>query len=238
MISTRKRFSSRVTPRESDADLIVYCHDGMFSEGLRRHLLAHTFSLRITIVCTEAAFSNIVENSTAPLLVILSGALTNTLMQFKVMYKHRCARRKQMVLCRGDVYGLRTLLPFYQWFNNMHAPIMHHIRNIMTWLAETKHSTAHPLPRLTPRQYEILLRLADGQDPHYIADMLGISTKTVSTHRTGIQCRLGIRRHTGWTLLCAAIREVNFYSDKWEWELGSDPHTSHEKKESMDKNEN
>lgn len=237
-MTTRQRFSPRVSSREPGADLIVYCHDGMLSEGLRCHLLAHSCSLRITTVCTEAAFSDIVANSTVPLLVILSGALSNALMQFRAMHQHQCARRKQMVLCREDAYGLHTLLPFFQWFS-MHAPVTHHIRNIMTWLAETdRPSTSSPLSSLTRRQREILLRLASGQEPHYIADRLGISIRTVSTHRTEIQSRLGICRHTGWTLLCAAVRAVDFYSDMCGAEPDSVLQTRHEKQSRWTKNEN
>lgn len=209
-MTTKQRFSPLVSSRGPGADLIVYCHDGMLNEGLRRYLLAHSCSMRITTVCTEAAFSEIVTNSTVPLLVILSSSLTNSLMQFRVMHQHQCARRKQMVLCRGDAYGLRTLLPSFQWLR-MHAPVTHYIQNIMTWLAETgRPSIPPPLSGLTGRQREILLRLASGQKPHYIADRLGISIRTVSTHRTEIQSRLGICRHTGWALLCAAVRAVDF----------------------------
>ncbi|MCE3115180.1 helix-turn-helix transcriptional regulator [Enterobacter sp. ASE] len=237
-MKTKQRFSPHESSRRQDADLILYCQDGMLSEGLRRHLLAHSCSLRITTICTEAAFSDIVANSAAPLLVILSGALTNTLMQFRVIHQHQCTRRKQMVLCQGDAYGLRTLLPFFRWFN-MHAPVTHFIRNIMIWLAETdRPPTPLPLSSLTLRQREILLRLAGGQKPHYIADRLGISIRTVSTHRTDIQRRLGIYRQTGWTLLCAAIRESDFNSDMCGLEPGSDPQISHENKADGQKNEN
>ena len=237
-MTTRQHFSPLISPRRPDADLIVYCRDGMMSEGLRRYLLAHSCSLRITTVSTEAAFSEIVANSTVPLLVILSSSLTNSLMQFRLMHQHQCARRKQMVLCQGDAYGLRTLLPFFQWFS-MHAPVTHYIQNIMAWLAETdRPSVRPPLSGLTRRQREILLRLASGQEPHYIADRLGISIRTVSTHRTDIQNRLGICRQSGWTLLCAAVREVDFYSDMY----GSDPDSGllarHENPNRWTKNEN
>lgn len=228
-MTTRQHFSPLVSRRRPDADLIVYCHDGMLSEGLRRYLLAHSCSLRITIVCTEAAFSEIVANNAAPLLVILSGALTNALMQFRVIHQYQCARRKQMVLYRGDACGLRALLPFSRWFS-IHAPVTHHIRNIISWLEETDRPSALPLlPSLTRRQCEILLRLASGQAPHYIADRLGISINTVSTHRTDIQNRLGICRQSGWALLCAAVRVVDFYSDMCGSEPDSGPQTRHEK---------
>lgn len=237
-MTSRQHFSPLAFPRRPDADLIVYCHDGMLSEGLRRYLLAHSCSLRITTVCTEAAFSEIVANCAAPLLVILSGALTNALIQFRVIHQYQCARRKKMVLYRGDACGLRALLPFSSWFS-IYAPVTYHIRNIISWLTETDRPSAPPLlSSLTRRQYEILLRLASGQKPHYIADRLGISIRTVSTHRTDIQNRLGICRQSGWTLLCAAVREVDFYSDMYWSEPDSGLLARHENPNRWTKNEN
>lgn len=216
----------------------MYCHDRILAKGLCCHLLAYSHTLRIVTVCTEAAFARLAADGTVPVLVILSGALTNALMQFRVMHQYQCARRKQMVLYRGAAYSLRALLPFSRWFS-IHAPVTHHIRNIMSWLAETDRPSAlPPLSSLTQRQCEILLRLASGQEPHYIADRLGISIKTVSTHRTEIQNRLGICRQTGWVLLCAAVRESDFYSNMYGAEPGSGPQTRHEKQSRWTKNEN
>lgn len=45
--------------------------------------------------------------------------------------------------------------------------------------------------KLTPREREILARLADGQTSKEIAHELGISSKTVDTHRRNVQRKLG-----------------------------------------------
>jgi DNA-binding NarL/FixJ family response regulator len=48
------------------------------------------------------------------------------------------------------------------------------------------------LERLTPRQREILQLIAEGQTTKGIADVLGISAKTVEYHRLKLMESLGI----------------------------------------------
>ena len=62
----------------------------------------------------------------------------------------------------------------------------------------------HPLEGLTGRQREILQLVAEGQSTKEIASALGLSVKTVETHRTRIMDRLGIRDVAG--LVRLAIR--------------------------------
>jgi DNA-binding NarL/FixJ family response regulator len=50
---------------------------------------------------------------------------------------------------------------------------------------------------LTPRQREVLTLLAEGKSTKEIAHALGLSAKTVETHRAQIQERLGIRDLAG-----------------------------------------
>jgi len=50
-----------------------------------------------------------------------------------------------------------------------------------------------PAPRLTPRQHEVLKLIVDGHRSKDIADLLGVSIKTVETHRADIMRRLGVR---------------------------------------------
>jgi DNA-binding NarL/FixJ family response regulator len=57
---------------------------------------------------------------------------------------------------------------------------------------------------LTPRQVEVLKRLAEGESTKEIAFALGLSAKTVETHRARIHERLGIRDLAG--LIRYAIR--------------------------------
>jgi DNA-binding NarL/FixJ family response regulator len=63
---------------------------------------------------------------------------------------------------------------------------------------------ATPLDMLTPRQREILQLVAEGHTSKDIADRLGLSFKTVETHRAHIMERLGVRDLTG--LVRFAIR--------------------------------
>ena len=50
-----------------------------------------------------------------------------------------------------------------------------------------------PVPRLTPREREIIQLLAEGHRNKKIADMLRISIKTVATHRTTLMRKIGAR---------------------------------------------
>jgi DNA-binding NarL/FixJ family response regulator len=54
-----------------------------------------------------------------------------------------------------------------------------------------------PLDRLTPRQREILQRVAEGRSSKEIAQSLGLSVKTVETHRAHIMERLDIHDLAG-----------------------------------------
>ncbi len=49
------------------------------------------------------------------------------------------------------------------------------------------------LPRLTPREREVIQLLAEGHRNKKIAQMLGISTKTVETHRTTLMRKIGVK---------------------------------------------
>lgn len=55
----------------------------------------------------------------------------------------------------------------------------------------------HPLDRLTPREREVLQLIAEGRTMHEIAGLLGISVKTVETHRYRLMDKLGIHHVTG-----------------------------------------
>ena len=54
----------------------------------------------------------------------------------------------------------------------------------------------HPVPRLTPRQNDLLRLLADGRTNTQIARQLGISEGTVRTHLENIYERLGVSSRT------------------------------------------
>jgi DNA-binding NarL/FixJ family response regulator len=57
--------------------------------------------------------------------------------------------------------------------------------------------TAGPLDALTPRQREILQLVAEGQSSKRIAAVLGLSIKTVESHRADLMERLGIHDVAG-----------------------------------------
>jgi DNA-binding NarL/FixJ family response regulator len=54
-----------------------------------------------------------------------------------------------------------------------------------------------PAPSLTPRQTEILTLVAKGMSTRAVADLLGLSPKTVEAHRAQIMQRLGIDEVAG-----------------------------------------
>lgn len=49
------------------------------------------------------------------------------------------------------------------------------------------------VPRLTPREREIIQLLAEGHRNKKIAETLGISVKTVETHRTTLMRKIGVK---------------------------------------------
>lgn len=54
-----------------------------------------------------------------------------------------------------------------------------------------------PLERLTPRQREILQLIAEGHSTKQVAQKLGLSPKTVETHRAQLMKRLGLHNLAG-----------------------------------------
>jgi DNA-binding NarL/FixJ family response regulator len=54
-----------------------------------------------------------------------------------------------------------------------------------------------PLRRLSPRQLEVMRLIAEGRTTAAIAQRLGLSVKTVETHRTELMKRLGIHNLIG-----------------------------------------
>jgi DNA-binding NarL/FixJ family response regulator len=65
-------------------------------------------------------------------------------------------------------------------------------------------SDASPLDRLTPRQREVLQLIAEGNTTKAIATRLGLSVKTVETHRAQLMDRLETRELAG--LVRLAVR--------------------------------
>lgn len=69
-----------------------------------------------------------------------------------------------------------------------------------------------PFPQLSPRQHEILRLIAQGNSTRQIAQQLGLSVKTIETHRAQLMRRLDIRDVAG--LVRYAIRAGIISADK------------------------
>lgn len=52
-----------------------------------------------------------------------------------------------------------------------------------------------PDQKLSEREYQVMLHLADGRRNKEIAELLGISTKTVDTHRSNLLKKLGLKNN-------------------------------------------
>jgi DNA-binding NarL/FixJ family response regulator len=77
-------------------------------------------------------------------------------------------------------------------------------RTVIDSYLERVGGEAGPLEQLTPRQREILQLIAEGKNTKEIAYLLGISVKTVETHRLQLMARLDIHDVPG--LVRYAIR--------------------------------
>jgi len=77
-------------------------------------------------------------------------------------------------------------------------------KKVVAAFAEAARPSAEGLGVLTPRQREVLQLIAEGHSSKEIAHRLGLSLKTVETHRTELMERLGIHGVAG--LVRYAIR--------------------------------
>jgi DNA-binding NarL/FixJ family response regulator len=69
-----------------------------------------------------------------------------------------------------------------------------------------------PSPMLSPRQREVLKLVAQGQSTKEIARLLGLSAKTVETHRTRLMQQLGIHEVTALVRYAVRIGLINLDS--------------------------
>ncbi|MEI9482386.1 helix-turn-helix transcriptional regulator [Enterobacter cancerogenus] len=188
-------------------DIALYCHDEMLASGLQHLLNVKMPSLRVQTTSSRSALLNIVKSAPGIRVVsVLSGEITNILTQLRTLLylQHACERLMLMVLYCDAASGLRALLPAH-WVS-LQEPVGQLQVKIANWLKESAPTCVlAPLSQLTDRQRDVLLRLARGQSLREVAQALGISDKTVCSHRFDVQARLGISRHTGWILLCAAL---------------------------------
>jgi DNA-binding NarL/FixJ family response regulator len=68
---------------------------------------------------------------------------------------------------------------------------------------------ADPLEALTPRQREVLQLVAEGNSTKEIAARLGLSPKTVETHRTQLMERLGVHDVSGLVRFAVRVGLIN-----------------------------
>ena len=78
--------------------------------------------------------------------------------------------------------------------NPMATPFLHLLALRLHHAFDT--TTAQPEIRLTPREHEILQRLAQGRDNREISDVMGISDHSVEWHLKNIYTKLGVRNRT------------------------------------------
>lgn len=75
--------------------------------------------------------------------------------------------------------------------------VAHHLSTYMQRPERTSAAPSHEHETLTTRQHEILRLIAQGRSTQQIANELGISSKTVDTHRAQLMQRLDIHEIAG-----------------------------------------
>jgi DNA-binding NarL/FixJ family response regulator len=82
--------------------------------------------------------------------------------------------------------------------------------HVMSSLRDTGEQNASPLEALTARQREVLQMIAEGKSTKEIAFAMGVSIKTIETHRAALMDRLGIHDVAGLALFAARHGLVEF----------------------------
>ncbi len=77
--------------------------------------------------------------------------------------------------CRGDVY--------------VHPSMT---RALLRQPVTTQRRRGSPEPELTPRELDVLRLLVRGNTNRQVADQLGLSTRTIESHRANLQGKLGL----------------------------------------------
>ncbi|ELQ6221718.1 helix-turn-helix transcriptional regulator [Cronobacter turicensis] len=196
-----------------EPDLVLFSHNRLIAASLEHFLLAQFPSRRVMKVCTADAVENIIRAShDARLIAVLPEGGIDALAQFRtIMPLQRYSQLKLMVLASAASKGLQPLLASARWLS-LRSSTEQLFREIQIWLRSPAPSHSSPsLSELTPRQYLVLCMLAHGLSLPEVASSLGISVKTVVTHRFDIRTRLGMSCRADWLLLCAAVRECLNY---------------------------
>lgn len=98
------------------------------------------------------------------------------------------------------ILGIREVVAGHQYLS---SPLSE--KSIDSYTQKVEFSENEPFSSLTAREREILFLIAQGRSNSEIADELGISARTVETHRTNLMHKLGLHNHA--QLMQFAIRK-------------------------------
>ena len=84
--------------------------------------------------------------------------------------------------------GIETLLQHRPYFSSSISELL-----LNAYLAEAGERTREPATVLTAREREVVQLLAEGRSTKEAADQLGLSIKTVETHRANVMRKLGLQ---------------------------------------------
>jgi len=97
----------------------------------------------------------------------------------------------------------------------MDTAVSHQVVKKLTGLAAAeKIVTGSGYDALTPREQEVMVRLAEGQSPQQVADKLFISPKTAENHRANIMRKLGLHSTLELVRYAAKIGIIDI--DSWK----------------------
>lgn len=82
-------------------------------------------------------------------------------------------------------------------------------RAVISGMVEGRPAQTSEVDALTPRQREILQLIAEGKSTKEIAFLLGVSVKTVETHRAALMERIGIRDVAGLVVFAVRNKLIN-----------------------------
>ncbi len=82
-------------------------------------------------------------------------------------------------------------------------------RAVISGMVEGRPAQTSEVDALTPRQREILQLIAEGNSTKEIAFLLGVSVKTVETHRAALMERIGIRDVAGLVVFAVRNKLIN-----------------------------
>lgn len=206
--------------KTSEPGIVLFTQNRLFAFGLEHLMLAKFPSRRVVTVCNAKAVESIIASvPNTKVISILSEDRAEALAQFRsLLHLHHCSQLKLMILGGAVSNALQPLLTSARWLS-LRASTEQILREIIIWVrSPAARLSPAPLSKLTPRQHGVLFTLAQGLRLPEVASALGISVKTVATHRYDIQSRLGISCWVDWLLLCAAVNTlIQILDDPSAW---------------------